>query len=294
MKRYLLIAAAAVVPGAVWMSHAAAQSQAPQVPAQPGVTAPPTVRVVPKAGTTSLSFAQGFGIPSSLGKTVTVEIDNATARDAFKTVLDNAKQEFVMDEDVPQDARVSLRAANVRLSTALDVISQSAGVNWRIETKGGKPVVRIGKSVPKQSEFSFFTSAVPQTADVLHEFIRKAPKGSSVLKDMSSGILRYQLSEERSTFTCPHCKGQTTMLRQRQQPKCPKCERLFQPSWQFCPVDGSKRPATPGEWKHCPLCGKQVDKDKSGKEKSKIELKEAEVDAEIELLLPPADRQSSP
>ena len=68
-----------------------------------------------------------------------------------------------------------------------------------------------------------------------------------------------KVAEERSTFTCPHCKQQVTVLHQHTAPKCEKCSRTFHDDWQFCPFDGAKRPASAGtDWQFCPLCGKSV------------------------------------
>jgi predicted RNA-binding Zn-ribbon protein involved in translation (DUF1610 family) len=65
-------------------------------------------------------------------------------------------------------------------------------------------------------------------------------------------------SEERSTFTCPSCKEQITVMRKHTTPKCPTCGKEFQKEWKFCPNDGAKRPADPTDWKFCPHCGKAV------------------------------------
>jgi hypothetical protein len=72
----------------------------------------------------------------------------------------------------------------------------------------------------------------------------------------------WSMQEQRSMFRCPHCKGQATVLRKQEQPKCEKCARPFQSGWQFCPADGAKRPAAVGEWKFCPFCSKKVDGEK--------------------------------
>jgi hypothetical protein len=62
------------------------------------------------------------------------------------------------------------------------------------------------------------------------------------------------------TFTCPHCKGQVTSVRRAADAaKCPTCSRTMATEWQFCPSDGTKRPAARNEWKFCPMCGKTVD-----------------------------------
>ncbi len=65
-------------------------------------------------------------------------------------------------------------------------------------------------------------------------------------------------TEARSTFTCPSCKEQITVLRKHTAPKCPTCGKDFQKEWKFCPNDGAKRPAEAGDWKFCPHCGKAV------------------------------------
>jgi hypothetical protein len=84
-----------------------------------------------------------------------------------------------------------------------------------------------------------------------------------------NSAFRYQflLGEERSTFTCPHCNGKATVIGQRQQPKCTKCQRAFQADWQFCPADGTPRPPAPGAWRYCPLCGKRVELEKAAVQK---------------------------
>ena len=58
------------------------------------------------------------------------------------------------------------------------------------------------------------------------------------------GLDRYVVSGQRSTFTCPHCKGQVTILRQKKPAQCSKCGRSFEGDWQYCPFDGTKRPAS--------------------------------------------------
>ncbi len=81
----------------------------------------------------------------------------------------------------------------------------------------------------------------------------------------------YLGAETRTSITCPHCKGNVTAIRTRTAPKCTKCSRTFQAGWEFCPADGTKRPAENNEWKHCPLCGKEVDFSKAEKKTSSLE-----------------------
>jgi hypothetical protein len=187
-----------------------------------------------------------------------LDIDNATVADAARQVLDRTKlkAELQVDPDVPADARVTLRARNVKANTALDLLAQSAGVNWSLEQKDGKTILRLGKTVRTSPYAQFF-----------HGFSAVGPRGGAggiVVPPVAPlAAARDWIISTRSTFTCPHCKGRATVIRQNAAPKCPKCTRLFQPDWQFCPQDGSKRPAPANEWKFCPMCGKRVDPEKS-------------------------------
>lgn len=191
---------------------------------------------------------------------VNLDLDNAPVKDALKQVFDQAKQEYALDKDVSDDARISIRAKNVKFATALDLITQTAGVRWGREKRDSKTLFRVGKSVRSDN-----TIAWAGLDTFLKPHLEALPRiGSFYEKEGNIPFISYALatSEERSTFTCPHCKGQTTALRQRQQPKCPKCSRTFQSGWQFCPIDGAKRPPAPGGWKFCPLCGKAVEMEK--------------------------------
>ncbi len=78
--------------------------------------------------------------------------------------------------------------------------------------------------------------------------------------DRFSNAFTYHLStqETRSTFTCPHCQKQLTIVSQKQNLKCPDCKRDFLSDWKFCPFDGAKRPASGIEWGFCPICGKDL------------------------------------
>lgn len=86
------------------------------------------------------------------------------------------------------------------------------------------------------------------------------------------------LTETRSTFTCPHCKKQVTVLHQHQSPKCETCGRTFHDDWQFCPFDGFKRPAgAESAWQFCPLCGWSLKPD--SKSETKTEVKQPDIKA---------------
>jgi hypothetical protein len=268
MHLTILITAGLLIPTAAL----AAPKPAPKSDAtsiNPTARTPEVLKAVqPKAG---LSFNWTSPTRQAVPDvTVDLDLENRRVGDALKQVFEQTKHQYVVDADVPETTRITARVRNVQLHTALELITQAAGVRWGVETRDGKLVFRIGKSVPALSGNSFLflperqqiQGAGPVTTfrpipvpDGFLDFSRHATKlfnnGSMAYRDLTQ--------EERSTFTCPHCQGKSTVITQRQQPKCPKCERIFQSDWQFCPADGTARPPTPGQWQYCPLCGKQVE-----------------------------------
>jgi hypothetical protein len=196
---------------------------------------------------------------------VDLDLENATLRNALKQVLSGRGMTMSVEADVPDDVHLTVRARGISLRTALDLISQSAGAAWRFEQNNGKTVVHVGRTLPTVTIAVDF-QALAAPVDVAPG-IKPAPEGtfSELLQNYGRALtpngLLYQANgaSERLTFTCPHCKGQTIMIRQQQQPKCPKCGRLFAADWQFCPADGTRRPSAPSEWRFCPLCGKAVE-----------------------------------
>jgi hypothetical protein len=197
-----------------------------------------------------------FGLPDN--QPVDLDLENVTVQDAARQIVERSKvkADVVVDPDVSADTRITLRVRGVRPSTALDLVAQSARVNWGVERRDDKTTVRLGKSVHPGMMFR---------QDVIQRFPAIAP-GAGVLTVPQFNVNRdiRMFTTQRSTFMCPHCKGQATVLRQSAPPQCPKCNRLFQADWQFCPADGTKRPAQSSDWKFCPLCGKRVDIEKSG------------------------------
>jgi len=197
------------------------------------------------------------GLPG-MDKRIDVDLDNATLREAAKQVAERGglDAEVTVDEDVPADARITLRTRNVRVSTALELIAQAANTGWGYERKDNKAQLHFGKNVRRGFTLGqgFFK---PDKLPTLQAPGFVFSQGGVRTPDVGRFFV------QRKTFVCPHCKGRTTMVVENTQPKCPKCERTFQPDWKFCPVDGTKRPPSPGEWHHCPLCGKEVDVEKS-------------------------------
>jgi len=194
-------------------------------------------------------------------KKIDLDLQNLTPKEAYRRVFEQAGLEASIDEDVPDEPRVSLAVRGVRLSTALELLGESTGLGYSRQEDQKYRVGKREKLGPgitgnlriggEGSPFAVFQ----QGADAL---LRLGPSLAN-----PQGLTRVFVDEERSTFHCPHCKGQVTTLRKRQQPACPKCSRTFQEEWQFCPADGTKRPAVSGDWKFCPLCGKEVRMQKS-------------------------------
>jgi hypothetical protein len=226
-----------------------------------------------------ISGLQPGGVLSD--KRVDLDLENASIKDAVKQIVDRARvnMEVAVDTDVPEDVRVTLKARNVKASTALDLVSQAAGVRWGIEVRDDKSSLRLGKTVRPGLPLHLFPGTIkPEDLEGLPLFLeslkdrvptvsRTAPLPRAPFtidpKRVPNKTVLSPFLGQRYTFTCPHCKGQATMVRSGDQPKCPKCSRLFQSDWQFCPADGTKRPAAPSGWRFCPLCGKQVEPDKA-------------------------------
>ncbi len=135
--------------------------------------------------------------------------------------------------------------------------------------KGQTTQLRITKARPGSSKtaFSFLRSSIQDTGvgpvDII--FTPRAEGNHLALGHVFAG-------EQRLSLECPHCKVKSTIIRQRSQPKCAKCSRTFQGDWQFCPIDGSKRPADPNEWKFCPACGKKVEIEKAAVQEGGVPL----------------------
>jgi glutaredoxin len=198
-----------------------------------------------------------------------LDLDDVPVADAIRRVCELAKVGVQVDEDVPKDKKVTLKAKDIRLSTALDLISQAAGVGWAREIADGKTTIRVGKTV--RSGSILWRNSVPgRGAFMLPPHIDISQMGPKIrIEGDSARIFSLaDMLETRSTFNCPHCKKQATVLRRNQPPRCTTCNRPFQTGWQVCPFDGTKRPTAQGEWRFCPFCGKAVRMDeKEAKEK---------------------------
>lgn len=244
-------------------------------------TLPPNGVLPGWAGTSSdltalLSFTapvESVITPNMREKRIDVEVERASLQDTIKGILERGQSSYQKDgravpveaelEDAAASApRLTLRLKNVTVATALDVATQSSAVRWHLERRNGKVVVVVGPNVGPESPLT----------DTYGRWTGQTPLPVVTFLNSLNGR---HLNEQRLTFTCPHCKGKSTMIRENQQPKCPKCARLFEKEWKFCPVDGTKRPSSPGQWRYCPSCGREVDPEREpagGKDSSGGEL----------------------
>jgi len=250
--KWMLVAGACLAAGSLAYAQRSRDSR------QPATASVQTRAQALSNGGARLAWALAEGLPD---RNVDLEIENLPIREALERVLAAAsldvKHDALVDGDVPGDARVTLRAEGVRLSTALDLLADAAGGGWTVESRNGKRAVRIGRSV-RRSNLALFGSTLRT------DWTRHNALGSLTLVEPPTGagyMLGVFTQDRRSTFTCPHCKGKATVIRRTAPARCPRCSRTLQDDWQFCPADGTKRPVPAGAWKYCPLCGKRVEAD---------------------------------
>jgi hypothetical protein len=226
-----------------------------------------------------------------LDKQVSVGEKDAKFKDVLKKLLDQVQVDYTFEHDTPDDARITVELRNVPIVTALDAVTASVGLNWYGESHDGKIVVHIRKKLDMgtsrgyKSMLTIPNTTTPFNADT---YLRMLPSlGSAQAYTVRS-------RETRSTFTCPNCHNQVTIIRKNVAPKCTTCGRPFEPDWKVCPFDGTKRPEAKDDWKFCPICGKPIPDGtlsytlQSGGDKALSHLYEAPVSFYKELALPAA------
>lgn len=204
---------------------------------------------------------RGFGYPAAAtlfgtarlpSKTINVDLKNVSARDALVKVLDEAKRDYVIDEDFPKDAKLSLSISGVQVSTALDLITQSAGVHWTAEKRDNKTIVRVGKSV-KSGNFYYRSGGSSNFGLNGLEFNTSegspelfiTPSAPAVLSSPAPPagarplLYQYRTTEQRSTFTCPKCGKKSTIVQKNN-------------------TKAGDTAAAHDNWHYCPFCGKKV------------------------------------
>ena len=186
-------------------------------------------------------------------KTISLDLKNVAARDAVVKVLEEAKLDYVINDDFPQDAKLSLSVSGVQVSTALDLITQSAGVRWAAEKRDNKIIVRVGRKVTGSNLYyrgngsgtSFELNGLEFNTDGDSPSIFVTPNLPTMPALPAAPIIyQYRTSEQRSTFTCPRCGKKTTVV-------------------QKSTVGGAAAKTgtkTTGheDWHYCPYCGKKV------------------------------------
>ncbi len=229
---------------------------------------------------------------------IDIDLDNVPLKDGLKRIFSDAKQEYDIDADVPSDTPVTLKAKKIRLSSALEALTDQAGIGWsRVlqKNKGDKEF---------KTRYRFVRSAARPGMPVSARAIGSAtytPRVPTWLSDVNMAGARganfvFTTMEQRQTFNCPHCKGQITTVKPRpqHQPQCPKCSRTFEAGWTICPFDGAKRPSSATTWRYCPLCGKPVDMENSDDQRASVrERLEPGCQVKIHVISTPDDKEYS-
>jgi hypothetical protein len=206
-------------------------------------------------------WAGQFQFNSGPEVNVNLDFENQSVREAIKNVLQNAKQEFVFDKDLQvdsktiilMDSKVTLRIPNVPLSTALDLLTRTASINWSREVRIAKDcnepkvLYRVCK-VPRGSAMTVFNPA------------GEGNKQGGAIWQMNTGgmnltanggdirrLVNIMIPEERSAFTCPHCHRRVVAYIKKKT------------STRGGYAAGAPSVTSSAPWKFCPLCGKPID-----------------------------------
>lgn len=193
-----------------------------------------------------------FGVPGEGGWSwnggrsaarVDLDIRELGVKEALKRVLEQVKVEYAINDDVPDQPRVTVSAKNVRLSTALDLLTQCGGVGWTYERSSSGWRYRIGKTVSRGLFPNVLGAGAPFRVDV-NKFGSDTEFPYVITAPAQGSAYTLRFDERRSSFTCPHCKAKITMVRTQET------------------RDGISK-ASP-EWKFCPVCGKRIELQRSG------------------------------
>lgn len=202
---------------------------------------------------TSLGWS-GLGLPD---KTVDLDVRDANVRAAFEQLAKQVELDVEVEAGVDLERRATLLAKSLPLSAAVDALASLYQVSWMHETRDGKARLRIMKGRPG------LLSALTRAGTLL-EGVPDAGRLFSLRMQPGPDGVAYVLGarEKRASFECPHCKGKVTLVQPSEAVRCAKCGIPFQENWQFCPRDGTRRPAAQPAVRFCPLCGKEVKVDR--------------------------------
>lgn len=202
---------------------------------------------------TSLGWS-GLGLPD---KKVDLEVQDANVRTAFEQLAKQAELDVVVEAGVDMERRATILAKSLPLAASVEALAAIYQVSWIHEIRDGKARLRIMKGRP--GLLSAFTRP-----GALLEGVPDAGRFFSLRMQPGPDGVAYVLGarEKRASFECPHCKGKVTLVQSSEAVRCAKCGIPFQENWQFCPRDGTRRPAAQPAVRFCPLCGKEVKVDR--------------------------------
>lgn len=223
-----------------------------------------------------------------------INIVDVPLKEALKRVLEDSKMPYVLDDDVPNEPKVTIKLTNAPLATILDALTLSNRIGWRTELKQTtttsstiKPTEQSNKikaetDIRTGATGTFFYPVVVGAGFVMQIHVGKTitampssfsfravtipgPPASDPQPFLRGGAttdspqLRiYRWQTQKRTFTCPRCHNSISILQEHKDIKCTKCQRNFEDSWKVCPYDGTKRPESKTAWKYCPICGKGI------------------------------------
>lgn len=106
---------------------------------------PPNAIYSGVAGSYSVSGSRTMNTSLLPPTLVKLDVRDKPVRESLRTVLEEAKLEFAIDEDVPADLKKTFAFEGIQIGTALSVICQSAGIGWRSEQTPNGSLIRISK-----------------------------------------------------------------------------------------------------------------------------------------------------
>lgn len=190
-----------------------------------------------------------YGSPLLPDTHVKLDVRSADIRDTLKKVLEQAKLDYVLEEDVPEDIKRSFTFENVPVATALDVVCKSAEIGWRAERREKKAFIRIGKKYARGTRYSVspIGSNAGETEANTEYFSEGVAEARTTFPARMSPFI-----ERRAVFTCPHCSATATIMVKTAEDKAAE-ERTARRGKTGKEAD-EKQP-----WKYCPVCGKPID-----------------------------------
>lgn len=192
---------------------------------------------------------------SSIAKTrVNLDFAEVPLSVAIRRVLSMGSMPYRISDDIPSDHKVTLSLPNVRIGTAMDLLTQAGEIGWRMELLDGKLAIRVGKSVQPIESLGMMLALSEE----------RAPSGANLVMGSqlghSGGLLgfRTRLTEYRTTFRCQHCSAQASVLSESWSNRCSALRHTMNAEWKLCPYDGSGRVPSAPNWRYCPRCGKRI------------------------------------